>query len=297
MKLLREPLFHFVVLGAVLFGVYAIASDLFSGDTGRRIEIGEAEIGFLAANWERQWRRSPSEQELRALVDSRVREEILYREALAVGLDRNDVVVRRRMVQKMELLSQDLALLADPTDEELRVFFAEHQEDYRVPPRLSFSHIYFNADRRGAATEEDARRILATIRAENLPPARAQERGDRFMLQHDYALRTPLEVRQLFGNDFSQALFDLAPGWQGPVGSGYGLHLVHIGNRVESHVPQYAQIRDRLVADYNRMRSTRAKEALYEGLAAEYDVQIDGAALLRAVTSDAVQPRGLTARP
>ena len=281
MKLLRDPLFHFIVLGAALFIVYALAADLFSADESRRIEIDESEIGFLAGNFERQWGRPPNAEELRALVQSRVREEVLYREALAVGLDRNDVVVRRRMVQKMELVSEDLALLADPTDDELRSFFAEHREEYRIPLRISFSHVFFNADRRGSTVEEDARRVLAELRAQTPPPSRAPERGDRFMLQHDFSLQAPLDVQRTFGNRFAETLFQLEPGWQGPVISGYGLHLVHVGERVESRIPAYEEIRDRLVAEFNRVRRQRANEALYKTLSERYEVVIDEEAVRR----------------
>ncbi len=282
MRFLREPLLHFVVLGAALFLVHAVASDVFSTDASRRIAITEPEIELLAGGFGRQWQRPPTEDELRALVDGRVREEVLYREALAVGLDQNDVIVRRRMVQKMELLSQDLATLADPRDQELRAFFQERQEEYRVPPRISFSHVYFNTDRRGPAAEEDARRALAELRAATPPPRRAPERGDRFMLQHDYALRSPLEVQQLFGARFAERLFELELGWHGPVVSGYGIHLVYVGERVEGRIPEYEEVRDRLVNDYNRMRRDRANELLYEGLVRGYEVEIDEEALRRA---------------
>jgi hypothetical protein len=283
MRLLREPLVHFVALGAVLFLVYVVASDVFTSDASRRIEMTASEIQLLAETWQRQWQRPPTEDELRGLVQARVREEVLYREALAVGLDQNDVVVRRRMVQKMELLSQDLALLADPTDQELQAFFQERQEEYRIPPRLSFSHVYFNPDRRGATVEEDARRALARLEAMDPQPPNAPDMGDRFMLRYDYALLTPLEVRQQFGAVFAEALFELEPGWQGPIVSGYGLHLANVRERVDSRIPEYAEIRDRLVTDYNRMRSERAKEALVDGLSADYAVEIDEEALQRAV--------------
>jgi hypothetical protein len=279
MRLLREPLLHFVALGVALFLVYALASDLFTPDTSRRIKITASEIELLAENWARQWQRPPTEDELRGLVEARVREEVLYREALAVGLDQNDVVVRRRMVQKVELLSQDLALLADPTDQELQTFFAENQEEYRIPPRISFSHIYFNVDSRGAEAEGDAGRILQTLRAQSPPPARAPEMGDRFMLPYDYPPLTPLEVQQQFGSQFADALLELEPGWHGPIASGYGLHLVHVSERLESELPDYRDIRDRLVVDFNRDRSERARDALYEGLRANYTVQVDEAAL------------------
>jgi peptidyl-prolyl cis-trans isomerase C len=285
MKLLREPLFHFVALGAVLFLVYAVLSDVFTVDAGRRIEITESEIQLLAETWQRQWQRPPTEEELRGMVQARVREEVLYREALAVGLDQNDVVVRRRMVQKMELLSQDLALLADPTDQELQAFFQENQEEYRIPPRVSFSHVYFNPDQRGAVAEEDARRALSEIRAMDPPPQGTPELGDRFMLPYDYPLLTQLEVQQQFGTRFADALFALEPGWNGPIVSGYGLHLVNVRKRADSRMPEYGEIRDRLVTDYNRMRSERAKDALYDGLAANYEVEIDE----RAVRSAALR--------
>jgi len=275
MKALRDPLFHFLVLGAALFLVYALATGFFSSDDVHRIEIGEPEIEFLAGGFERRWARPPTPEELRGLVDFRVREEILYREALAVGLDRDDVVVRRRMVQKMELLTQDLATLADPTDGELRSFFDEQREDYRVPSRLSFSHVYFNTDRRGAAAEEDARRLLAELRAATPPPRRAPERGDSLMVEFDYVLATPHEVRQLFGNRFAEELFELQTGWQGPLVSGYGIHLANVGERVEGRIPDYEEVRERVLSDYDRVRRERANEALYEGLAGKYEVVIE----------------------
>lgn len=282
MRLLREPLVHFVALGAALFIVYAVVSDAFTSDESRRIEITESDIQLLAETFQRQWQRAPTQEELRNLVEARVHEEVLYRQALAVGLDQNDVVVRRRMVQKMEMLSQDLALLADPTDQQLQAFFQERQEDYRIPPRITFSHVYFNPDRRGRTVEGDARRALAEIQAMNPPPQRLPEAGDRFILPYDYTLLTPLEVQQQFGARFAEVIFELEPGWHGPIISGYGLHLVNVRERADSRIPEYAEIRDRLVFDYNRMRSDRAKNALYESLAAQYEVKIDEEAVQRA---------------
>jgi len=285
MKWIREPLVHFTILGAVLFLAYAVVSDLFAVDQARQIAMGEAEIEFLADGWQRQWQRPPTADELRALVDARVREEVLYREAQAMGLDVNDVVVRRRMVQKMELLSQDLALLVDPTDPELRAFFAENRDDYLVPPRISFSHVYFNADRRGAAVRDDALAVLADLRAADPSPIRAPELGDRFMLAYDYRLLAPAEVQRSFGSSFAEELLGLEMGWQGPIASGYGLHLVNITERVESRVPEYGEVRDRLVMDFNRMRRDRANEALYEGLSEGYAIEIDEAAVERRALS------------
>jgi hypothetical protein len=287
MRLLRDPLFHFILLGAALFGAYSLLSGLLATDESRRIEITASEVEFLAGNFERQWGRPPTDDELSALVDARVREEVLYREAVAVGLDRNDIVVRRRMVQKMELVSQDLALLADPTDDELRTYFQENSEEYRIPPRISFSHVYFDADRRGPEAAEDSRRLLAELRDQGSPPVRAPERGDRFLLPHDYTLNSPLDVRRSFGSRFAEDLFQLVPGWHGPLVSGYGLHLVYVGERVEGALPRYEDVRDKLVVDYNRVRRERANELLYEKLAERYEIVIDQEALRRDALSSA----------
>lgn len=278
MKLTSEPLFHFAILGVVLFLVYAVAADRLSSDESTTIRITRSDVELLSATFQRQWQRPPSDGELELLVKARVREEVLYREALAVGLDTNDMVVRRRMVQKMEMLSQDLALLADPTDAELQAFFDEHKEDYRIPPEFSFSHIYFNLDRRGDDAEEDALEILADLRAPDPPPVRAPERGDRFMLGHDFNRQSSQQVAREFGSQFADALADLDPGWQGPVLSGYGLHLVYLEKRVDGRIPNWSEVRDRLVMDFNRMRSDRSKDALYEGLSRKYEIEIDDAA-------------------
>lgn len=279
MKWVREPLVQFAALGAVLFAAYTFASQRLEDDEAHRIVMGPQEISFLADGWERQWQRPPTPDELRALVDARVREEVLYREARRLGLDVDDMVVKRRMVQKMELLSQDLALMTDPTDMELRSWFQENQDEYRVPPRVSFSHVYFNLDARGERAVEEARRALDRIQAMEPPPARAPELGDRFMLPYDYRLQAPLDVQRSFGAGFAEEVSGLEVGWHGPIGSGYGIHLVNVTERVESRIPAYEEIRDRLVNDYNRMRRDRANQALYEGLSEAYTVEIDEAAL------------------
>jgi hypothetical protein len=275
MKLLRDPLVHFIVLGAVGFFIYTAASSHFAAEAERRVEITDADIELLAATFQRQWQRPPTAVELDNLIESRVREEVLYREALAVGLDRDDLVVRRRMVQKMEMLSQDLATLADPTDQELQAFFAEHRETYRVPPILTFSHVFFNVDRRGDQAEADAEGLLADITSRGLSVRQAVERGDRFMLGYDYELDPRPEVERNFGTRFTDSVFSLEPGWHGPIASGYGLHLVYIAERIDGRIPELDEVRPRLVADFNRDRSQRARDALFEGLLERYEVSID----------------------
>ena len=163
----------------------------------------------------------------------------------------------------------------DPRDQELQEFFQERQESYRIPPRMSFSHVYFNMDRRGPQAEEEASRVLADILAETPTPRRAPERGDQFLLRYDFDLVSPEEVQREFGAQFADSLFELEPGWQGPIVSGYGIHLVFISERVEGRIPSLEEVREKVLLDYTRMRSERAKEALYEGLAERYVIEID----------------------
>jgi len=279
MKWLKEPLVLFILLSAALTLVYSVASGAFAADESKTVSMDASEIELLAANWERQWQRPPTEAELRGLVDARVREEVLYRAAQSMGLDRNDVVVRRRMVQKMELLSQDLATITDPPEADLRAFFEENREDYRVPPRVSFRHVYFNLDSRGMAAESDALAALEELRASNPDEADVSLLGDRFMLAYEYTLRTPIELQQAFGSRFAKAVSELELGWHGPVPSGYGLHLVEITDRVESYLPEFEQVRERVLVDYERVRRDRANELLLEGLSANYSIEIDEAAI------------------
>jgi hypothetical protein len=275
----KEPLVAFVAIGTVLALVWIVLSGVLATDEGRAIAIDEGEIELLASTFERQWQRPPTEQELRGLVDARVREEVLYRQALAMGLDRNDVVVRRRMVQKVELLTQDLATMGDPPEEELRAWFTQRAEDYRVPPLVSFRHVYFNEDRRGVAAEADAEALLASIRTGDVSDREALESGDRFMLAAEYRLRRPEEIAREFGTRFADAVATLEPGWHGPIRSGYGLHLVLVTEREEGRIPEYERVRERVLTDYQRERRERANALLYEGLRNEYEVTIDEEAL------------------
>jgi len=275
--MIRNPLVQFAIGGLVLVAIYAwtVGQD---ADSSRRVEITAQDVEFLKAGWTRQWNRAPTEQELEALIESRIREEVLYREAVTMGLDQNDMVVRRRMVQKMDLLTQDLANLIEPPEEELQAFFEERSEEYRVPARLTFSHIYFNADARGESTLVDAEAALAELLSREPQPTSAPELGDRFMLDSDYRLLAPQEVARQFGGGFAKQLFELEPGWQGPVLSGYGVHLVYVGERVEGRIPDMAEVRDRVMMDYERVRQTQARDALYEGLRARYEVIVDSGA-------------------
>jgi hypothetical protein len=272
----KEPLVHFLLLGALLFGLSAVLGDRTAGAELDTITVTEDDIRWLASAWARQWRRPPTREELDGLIRNHIREEILYREALEMGLDRDDTIIRRRLVQKIEFLTEDLIDQIDPSEDELRAHFEENVESYRVPERRTFTHVYFSFDRRGEAAVADAEAALTEIRSRRPQPERAPDMGDRFMMQYDYPRRSQAEVAQHMGREFAEALFELEPGeWHGPVRSGYGIHLVRISALESSVVPEFSQVVDRVRDDLQRGRRERANEAFYEGLKQRYEIVVE----------------------
>ena len=274
MKWQRKPVLHFLVIGAVLFGLHTLFRRSTS-DEGNRVEVSLADIDRLRGLWKRQWRRPPTEKELEGLINQFIREEILYREAVAMGLDQNDTVIRRRLAQKMELLSNDLAAFAQPTEVEMQQYLEQKPERYGVPARISLSHVYMSRDRRGAAVEDDARHVLHKLRSKSISPGEYRELGDPFMLQYDYPSRSQQDLRELFGTAFAESVFELELGsWHGPVESSYGVHLVLVRERTEPRMPSLSEVRARLRADLLHQRRREMNEAFYAALRERYEVVV-----------------------
>ena len=279
-RLLHEPLVHFLALGAALFVLYALVNPGAVAGRTTRIDVGPNELGWIETTWLQQYRRAPTEAELKALVDDYVRDEVLYREALAMGLDRDDIIVKRRMAQKLGFLTEDAASQRPPTRAEIEQYFAANGERYRLPPRLTFTHIYFSTDRRGAAARADAERVLGTLRRAGAP-ARAPELGDRFMLQYDFAERSRDEIATLFGGPFAESLFALPTDttWQGPLASGFGVHLVRVVGRTPGRMPALDEVAPLVTHDFEFQRGADANARRYAVLRARYSVHIDSTAL------------------
>ena len=272
---LREPLVHFLAIGIGLFAVFALVNDSQPADTDTRIVVTDSDADWLIQDFARTWDRQPSATEVDHLIEEHIREEVYFREALALGLDTDDQVIRRWLVQKMQFLSEDIAMLSDSSDEVVRAFYQEHLEDYRLPPRLTFSHIYFSSDQRGEETTRDAERIRVALNALPEPPVRAPDRGDRFILELDYESVTPVEIGRLFGPDFGEQLFDLGVGtWSGPITSGFGLHLVRIDVREEGYLPPFEEVGERVRLDFVNDRRLAMNEDFYDTLRERYTVEI-----------------------
>jgi peptidyl-prolyl cis-trans isomerase C len=274
-QLIREPLVHFLVIGALLFGLYRIANNETSSTVNNRISITAGDIEQMRAIFIRQRQRPPTEQELKGVINARVYEEVLYREALAMGLDRDDTIVRRRLAQKFEFLTDDLSDPGNPSEAELAEFFKEHGDRYQVPGRLSFVHIYFSAGKRGKRVEEDAKNDLVRLRG-SASAAAIEEMGDAFLLEQEYKRIALDEIDKIFGTGFAAELTKIPlREWQGPIASGYGMHLVKVDNSETSRASALNAVREQVKRDWFDAKRRQIKEAAFKKLRERYQVVID----------------------
>jgi len=269
-RLLREPLVHFLISGALLFALYGFVSNDESYAPGR-IVVGADRVAALATTFQRTWMRPPTASELDSLVSDYVDEEILYREALALGLDRDDLVIRRRLRQKVEYLHSDLVEFAPPTEAELAEHLASNRDPFRIPARVSFEQVYVNpeAGKADGSAHDRADAILAELRAggavagdATLLPARMQSASER-------------EVGSVFGDRFAADLVALeGAGWLGPVASSFGLHLVRVGERIPARMPELDEVRREVAREFESARRSKQDDRFVEELRARYDIEV-----------------------
>ena len=271
---LRDPLVVFVLLG---IGVFALDGWLAGNETARPvIEITPDEVERLRARWIAQWGGEPTEPELQTLIDEAVDEEILYREAQRLGLDRDDAIVRRRLAQKLTFILEDAGATGPPSQAEVEEYYAQHAERYRRPGRTTFDHVFLSGDSRTDPTG-DAAVLLDELRG--VDDDGWQRLGDPFMLARSYADRSDQELAGLFGGVFPGAVAGLpVGGWNGPVRSTYGVHLVRVNGRTPSRAPALAEVRDRVTADLREDRRRDRSLAAYRELRDAYEVRLPATA-------------------
>src|SRR6185503_4485088 len=275
-RLLREPLLHFLLLGAALFLAYSLQQKNSARREPGQIVVTLGQVEQLATGFAKTWQRPPTSEELAALVRDRVREEVYCREALALGLDREDSVIRRRLRQKMEFVSDDIAALAEPTEAELEEYLRTHPESFRVEPRFTFRQVYLDPEKHGEKLGDDVAQLLVQLNQAGAE-ADLSTLGDSLLLEPQFAGLPTSEVAKQFGEPFALELGRLEAGrWLGPVESGYGVHLVFVGERTEGHLPALAEVRDDVRREWDDARRTAANEAFYQELLARYRVTIEG---------------------
>lgn len=273
-RVLREPLLHFILLGILIFAVYGIFSDRGGEDTAR-IEITRSRIESMAEGFARTWQRPPTTEELDGLISDRVREEVYCREAIALGLDKDDTIIRRRLRQKLEFIADDASGATEPSDQELNAYLQTHADQFRLEPRITFRQVYLSPATHGANLAIDAEQLLARLRrtGDADDPGNL---GDPILVGHSFEAEPAGEVGKLFGEQFVRGLERVIPGqWQGPVESGYGLHLVFVTERTEGRVPELGEVRDAVRRELVDSRKRDSDERLYEKLLKHYEVIVE----------------------
>ena len=274
LKLLREPLFHFLVLGVGLFMVYSLVNGSQHAPAGR-IVVDEIQAQRLADQFQRTWMRPPTRSELQDLAEDFVKEEILYREALALGLDQDDLVIRRRLRQKMEFINADLTAPQPPMDADLQAYFDANKDRFRLPERFSFQQVYLNPDKHTGDVKQTAVELLAHLNAEGSSAANPNLMGDATLLPAQLDSVTKREVANTFGREFAKHIKNIPTGrWSGPYGSSYGFHLVRITKRQAGGLPAIEEIQPILEREWYAERRNEANERLYQAIHARYDVEI-----------------------
>lgn len=269
-RLLKDPLLHFLVLGAALFAVSAWRGA--EDDAPDRIVIDELVVERVADAARRLYGREPSRDELEELLEPTIRDEVYYREALALGLDVDDDEVRRRLIEKMQYLTQDLADPEPPSEDELREFFAGNPERFALPAAVTFEQVFFSPQMRGEALERDVEDARRALEAGGDP----LETGDRtpLPLRFDAAGRDRIAV--LLGEAMADALFSIEPGgWGGPYGSDFGLHLVRVLERRPLTLRSFEEARSDVHALYAAERRAARNEAEYARIRGSYNVVIE----------------------
>ncbi|MGJ7512060.1 peptidyl-prolyl cis-trans isomerase [Variovorax sp. GT1P44] len=271
---LREPLLHFVIAGFALFAIYGGPHARQEDSDPRRIEVTSDDLRRIEISWLARWQRPPTEAEMRGLIEEHVKEEILYREALALGLEKGDTIVRRRLAQKMDFVTEDVAALREPNTGEVEAWFAKNLNQFTSPPLVTFRHLYFASDKRGAGAQAQASKVLTTLAG---PESKA---GDAFIFQSAYAEQSPEQVARVFGAKFSSGLFQTKPGgWRGPLESGYGWHLVWIEALTAGQPPPFETVAAQAKAEWLSEQRAETKRATFEALKARYEVVVSAPAL------------------
>ena len=277
-RLLREPLLHFLALGILLFLAYGWLSGrgVLAGD---RIVITQGRIAQLAAGFDAIHQRMPTASELDGMIEEAVREEVYSREAKSMGLDQDDTIIRRRLMTKLQFLSEDTTPVSEPTDAQLQEYLDAHATDFRVERHYSFTHVYLSPQRHGEHLGADVQALLAQLHRD--ATADASKLGDPFLLELRFDDVAANELERRFGADFETALRSLPTGeWSGPVPSTYGMHIVLIRERNNERTATLADVRDDVRRRWMQGQREQANDRYYADLRRRYAVTVERPALV-----------------
>lgn len=271
-SIIRQPLVHFLLIGGLLFALYyAVNPNINSKDS---IVIDDEQVSRMVTVFEKEWNRPPTEEEMKGILDRFIQQEVYYRKALLMNLDHNDEIIRRRLDQKLRFVTNDLATLKEPTDDELRTYYNANKKKYFLPAQYSFSHIYFNPDKR-EHIRQDALAVLASLPAGDEGLSELTKKGDPFPFSYHIDSLTEREIAKEMGDAFADTLKNLPiKKWAGPVLSGYGMHLMYIREKKAAGEPAFAQIKEDLLKDYQYNLQQQYNDQLYKDFRKDFDIKL-----------------------
>jgi hypothetical protein len=272
-RLLREPLLQFLALGTMLFGLYGLVGKR-SAEAPEKITVSASRVANLGDGFARTWRRPPNEQELHGLIEDYIRDEVFYREGRAAGLDRDDVIIRRRVRQKMEFLAENISV-PEPSDEQLAAYLASNPERFRAEDQLTFHQVFLSATRRANTIESDSKRVANILaRADGAVDATAL--GDPFLLDEEFRGVSPSKLTSIFGENFSRQMAAMEKGrWQGPISSSFGQHFVFISERISGGFPLLDAVRPAVRREWANAQRLEAERRLYASLRERYEIVVE----------------------
>ena len=275
-RLFKEPLIQFLIIGAAIYGAYAMFATPEEDFRDTLVHVDSNRINAFISEWESRWNRPPTREEIDGLIQSYIKEDVLYRQAVAMGLNEDDPITRRRMAQKLEFLTSDLAMMVQPAEGALEQYFADNSEAYRAPDLMTFSQVFFDPDSREDSTLEDAAEALLKLQAAGAPTEESMQMGDGFMLQSDFVSVTATEAARQMGTGFVEAVVLLEPGsWHGPVLSGYGVHLVYIYSYEKSPPAEFEDVQAAVLENWQFEQREQFNADFLENLKTRYEIVID----------------------
>jgi len=270
-KILKEPFFHFILLGVTLFILYGLVND--KTNAKNTILINDFDINSIIASWEMQWKRQPTEKELQNLIALKIKQEIFYQEALKMNLDHNDEIIKRRLAQKMQFLSDDIASLKEPTEDELQEYYKDHANKYLTPISYSLYQIIFSPDKR-TDNRKDALETLKQFPNATFPEMKNW--GDQLPFSYYFEEVTANELGLQLGSKFPEALLNREINkWIGPIPSGFGYHLVYITKKTEPYLPDFDVRKRDVIRDFEYDKQQEFNELIYRELKKKYNIELN----------------------
>lgn len=267
---------QFLVIGAAIYGAYSLFGTPEENFRDTLVHVDSNRINAFISEWESRWNRPPTGQELDGLIQSYIREDVLFRQAVAMGLNEDDPITRRRMAQKLEFLTSDLAMMVQPPEGELEAYFEENKTSYGDSDRITFRQVFFDPDTRGNTTLDDAAEALTKLQAEGVPDKQFMPVGDRFMLQNDFESASEADVARQMGSGFAESVMQLEPGqWHGPVLSGYGVHIVYVFDYLRSPPAVFKDVETAVLENWQLEQRQKFNADFLENLKTRYEIVID----------------------